>query len=83
MRILVSDAAHVPTCLINSSNAFHMHDRECLFSEKVYHMLHFSTTTKNKGQVVLGLVCGTKNIKAKQKPLTFLLTKGMNTHCKE
>lgn len=54
-----------------------MHDHECLFSEKVYHMLHFSTT-KNKEQMVPGLVYGTKSIKAKQKPLTFLLNKGMN-----
>lgn len=59
-----------------------MHDRECLFSEKVYHMLHFSTT-KNKGQMVPGLVYGTKSIKAKEKPLTFLLDKRMNTDCKD
>lgn len=58
-----------------------MHDRECLFSEKVYHMLHFSTT-KNKGQMVPGLVFGTKSIKAKERPLTFLLNKRMNTDCK-
>lgn len=56
---------------------FHMHDCECLFSERVYHMLHFSTI-KNKGQMVSGLVFGTKSIKTKQKPLAFLLNKRMN-----
>lgn len=59
-----------------------MHDHECLFTEKVYHMLHFSTT-KDKGQMVPGLVFGTKSIKAKQKLLTFLLNKRMNADSKE
>lgn len=45
-------------------------------------MLPFSTT-KNKSPMVPGLVFGTESIKAKQKPLPFLLNKRAKADCKD
>lgn len=48
---------------------------------RFYNMWHFSTSM-NKRQMGPGSGLGTKKIKAKQKPLTFLVNKRMNTDCK-
>lgn len=60
-----------------------MHDHECLFTEKVYHMLHFFQLPRTKGKWSPALYLEQKSIKAKQKPLTFLLNKRMNADSKE